>query len=207
MRQNRLIQYAPHILIDEERKMKTFVKGLKPKLQHALLTGEKAKENHITGPSWKNAQIHNGLPMVGRVISTKSYFKSFLGTKINRFIQLVKGLDISVLEDSLFFLPFNRQSDLKIAFDGYPWVLDKHALVLNKIPFAMDPNFVNLDWFFESHPIKIKIKIDMTKCIQWGINICTPEGQMPLISLTYEHLPTLYFLSEILGHLERCYPL
>ncbi|PIN24649.1 hypothetical protein CDL12_02612 [Handroanthus impetiginosus] len=90
---------------------------------------------------------NNGKHMlIGRVVTQKAYSMVVLRANLMRFIVLqpVKGMEVRQVGIDNLLLVFEHALEKSHALLGYPWIMDKHAVILSEI--LEDPTSVELIW-------------------------------------------------------------
>ncbi|PIN17855.1 hypothetical protein CDL12_09481 [Handroanthus impetiginosus] len=155
-----------------------------------------------------------GLPLVGKVATMRLYSLMTLKANLLILLQPIKGMEVTMVSESRFIIRFQHPLDRKNALLGYPWLLDKKALVLSEIPEDIDPSLVNLDWIFiffcgYNHAgsyLRLKVRLNINSHLKKGTFIRSPIGSSVWVNFVYELLPNFCFLCEFIGHLERKCP-
>lgn len=80
-----------------------------------------------------NLNAAHDLYLIGRVIIDKEMSIGLIRAHTLRLLHPVKGATIRPIAPNIFFIKFNHHLDKKKAMGGCPWVLDRHALILEPI--------------------------------------------------------------------------
>lgn len=76
---------------------------------------------------------------IGRVITDKDLYINFIFPNVMRLLHTVKGAAIKSISTNVFVIKFNHALDRTKALGGCPWVLDRHALILEPIDPSTKP--------------------------------------------------------------------
>lgn len=170
--------------------------------------------------------VHD-LSLIGRVITDKELSINFIRPNLLRLLHPVKGAAVKSITDNVFVIKFNHALDLKKAMGGCPWVLDRHALILEPIDPTTKPEHQELtrlpnrsehvarllgnslgrfvevpkeaDSFYTPY-FRIRILVDVRKPLKSGVAFLGVDGEKQWLPVAYERLPTYCFLCGILGH-------
>lgn len=93
------------------------------------------------------------LSLIGRVIIDRELSLTFIRANVLRLLNPFKGAEIKYLAHNLFLITFNHALDRKKVLEGWPWVLDKHAL----LHMEVDPNVTLKE--HRPHIMKVIIRV------------------------------------------------
>lgn len=104
-------------------------------------------------PHAANPNAVQDLELIGRVVTDKDLSINFIRANALRLLHPVRGASIKSIGTNSFVIKFNHPLDRKKALGGCPWVLDKHALLLEPI----DPNKEHADQKLTHMPIIARV--------------------------------------------------
>lgn len=81
----------------------------------------------------------HSLSLVGRVVIDRELSITSLRANIRRLLNPVKGVDIKPVGPNTVLLRFTHPLDRKHAMGGSPWVIDRHALLLEPLDPTVKP--------------------------------------------------------------------
>lgn len=84
---------------------------------------------------WTRIPIRN-YHSLGGLLQIEICLLTSSGANVTRVIRPVKGIELQLLATNMFVIKFEHRLERKKAMKGFPWVLDKYALILEPI----DPN-------------------------------------------------------------------
>lgn len=107
-----------------------------------------ADQNMVVNPS-----TDNDLSLIGRVLTDKDLSINFIRANALRLLHPVKGDTVKPIATNVFVIKFEHHLDRKKALGGCPWVLDRHALIMEPI----DPTKTPEDHVVTKLPIVVRV--------------------------------------------------
>ncbi|PIN17304.1 hypothetical protein CDL12_10040 [Handroanthus impetiginosus] len=165
-----------------------------------------------------------------RIILTRFNSLVFIKSNFMCLLQPIKGVEVNSFVENRFLITFHHQLDLKHALEELTGNEDPFQIDLNMMPIVVQIHNVSyhcrnrevaehignhLGDFIElllsrkdseRHYTRIKIRIDVTKCLIRGINFGTEGISSVWLDIEYERLPIFFFLYGLIGHLEKKCP-
>lgn len=87
----------------------------------------------LGGGTNSNTAIDHSLTLIGRVVIDRELSTTSIRNNVMRLLRPLRGADIRILAANLFLIKFNHKVDRKNGLEGYPWAIDRHALLLDEI--------------------------------------------------------------------------
>ncbi|KAK4422676.1 hypothetical protein Salat_1850100 [Sesamum alatum] len=96
--------------------------------------------------AWQDDTDSEGYYLVGRILGRRSFnFEALKHTLTNSF-NVIKGLEIRLIENGRLLFKFAHTLDRKRVIDGGPWSFEKNLLVLKAVEGDDDPVQTDLNW-------------------------------------------------------------
>lgn len=86
------------------------------------------------------------LSLIGKVITDRELSMNFIRANVTRLLRPVRQIQIRGIAENMFVMKFEHPLDMKNALKGCPWVLDKHALILEPVDPAKNLADHKLTW-------------------------------------------------------------
>ncbi|KAL0413619.1 UNVERIFIED_CONTAM: hypothetical protein Sradi_1563600 [Sesamum radiatum] len=94
---------------------------------------------------WHRESDVEGLFIVGRILSSRSFHPDALKQTLHLSFNPVKGMDFKLLDNNRFLLRFYHPLDYKRVLEGCPWAFQKNLIILHPLAADEHPQQINLD--------------------------------------------------------------
>ncbi|KAL0298034.1 UNVERIFIED_CONTAM: hypothetical protein Scaly_3075100 [Sesamum calycinum] len=95
---------------------------------------------------WHAYPVNQGLFVVGRLLSSRSFHPDALQSTLLASFNPVRGMEFKMIEGDRFLLKSFHPIDRQRVMANCPWAYDKHLIVLAPLEASENPSSVDLNW-------------------------------------------------------------